>query len=45
MLTHLLGCRPADHPHLGRRELLRVGGMSLVGMGLNNGRPLDELFG
>jgi hypothetical protein len=28
------GCRPEDHPQLDRRELLQVGGMSLVGMGL-----------
>lgn len=28
------GCRPADHPRLGRRELLRVGGLSLLGTGL-----------
>ncbi|MBX3438110.1 MAG: DUF1501 domain-containing protein, partial [Planctomycetaceae bacterium] len=30
---HRLGCRREDHPRLGRRELLQVGGMSLVGMG------------
>ncbi|MFN0055621.1 MAG: DUF1501 domain-containing protein [Planctomycetales bacterium] len=28
------GCRPDDHPLLGRRELLRVGGLSLFGAGL-----------
>ncbi|MDA1054766.1 MAG: DUF1501 domain-containing protein [Planctomycetota bacterium] len=28
------GCRHEDHPRLGRRELLQVGGMSLVGAGL-----------
>ncbi|MDA1018550.1 MAG: DUF1501 domain-containing protein, partial [Planctomycetota bacterium] len=28
------GCRLEDHPQVGRRELLQVGGMSLVGMGL-----------
>jgi hypothetical protein len=27
-------CRPADHIPLGRRELLRVGGLGLVGVGL-----------
>jgi hypothetical protein len=28
------GCRREDHPHIGRRELLRVGGLSLLGAGL-----------
>ncbi len=28
------GCRPGDHPHLGRRELLQVGGLSILGTGL-----------
>lgn len=28
------GCRCDDHPRVGRRDLLRVGGMGLVGMGL-----------
>src|SRR3712207_1274607 len=28
------GCRPADHPPLGRRELLRVGGLGLLAVGL-----------
>ncbi|QDU21921.1 DUF1501 domain-containing protein [Urbifossiella limnaea] len=27
-------CRPGDHPPVGRRELLRVGGLSLLGTGL-----------
>ena len=31
---HRFGCRAEDHPHVGRRELLQVGGMNLVGMGL-----------
>lgn len=31
-----LGCRRQDHPQIGRRELLQVGGMSLVGMGLSD---------
>ena len=28
------GCIPSEHPGLGRRALLQVGGMNLVGMGL-----------
>ncbi len=28
------GCHPADHPLIGRRELLRVGGLGLLGTGL-----------
>src|SRR5262249_6422941 len=28
------GCHPSDHPLLGRRELLQVGGMSLLSMGM-----------
>ncbi len=31
---HRLGCQRGDHPRIGRRELLQVGGMSLFGMGL-----------
>jgi hypothetical protein len=31
---HRSGCRRDDHPHLGRRELLQAGGLSLIGMGL-----------
>jgi hypothetical protein len=31
---HRVGCRRDDHPHIGRRELLRVGGLSLFGAGL-----------
>lgn len=31
-----LGCRPDDHPRFGRRGLLQVGGMGLVGMGLSD---------
>ena len=31
---HRYGCRPQDHPRIGRRELLEVGGMTLVGTGL-----------
>ena len=30
------GCTRHDHPQLGRRDLLQVGGMSLVGMGLSD---------
>src|SRR5687768_10970015 len=28
------GCRPEDHPKIGRRQLLRAGGLSLFGAGL-----------
>src|SRR3954468_7606988 len=28
------GCQPGDHPPIGRRELLKVGGLSLLGTGL-----------
>ena len=31
---HRSGCRREDHPPIGRRELLQVGGISLVGAGL-----------
>ena len=31
---HRYGCRPQDHPRIGRRDLLEVGGMTLVGTGL-----------
>lgn len=31
---HRAGCRHEDHPRLGRRELLQVGGLSLFGTGL-----------
>lgn len=34
--THRSGCCRADHPHVGRRDLLQIGGMSLVGMGLGD---------
>lgn len=30
------GCHCPDHPSIGRRQLLHVGGMSLVGMGLGD---------
>ncbi|MGE0759528.1 MAG: DUF1501 domain-containing protein, partial [Pirellulaceae bacterium] len=33
---HRIGCQRQDHPALGRRQLLQVGGMSLVGMGLSD---------
>ncbi len=35
------GCHTSDHPGLGRRELLQVGGLSLVGMGLSHLRQLE----
>ena len=31
---HRVGCRREDHPAIGRRELLQVGGLSLLGTGL-----------
>jgi hypothetical protein len=33
---HRPGCCPEDHPRLGRRDLLQVGGVGLVGMGLSD---------
>lgn len=33
-MNHRLGCNHADHPRIGRRELLQVGGMSLLGTSL-----------
>src|SRR5438552_2186746 len=31
---HRSGCRKEDHPHIGRRELLQAGALSLLGAGL-----------
>src|SRR5262245_40268676 len=31
---HRAGCRPEDHPAIGRRHLLQVGGLGLIGTGL-----------
>jgi uncharacterized protein (DUF1501 family) len=31
-MHHRSGCRREDHPHIGRRELLQVGGLGLFGM-------------
>ena len=33
-MNHRRGCNHADHPRLGRRELLQVGGMGLLGTSL-----------
>ncbi|MEX1230631.1 MAG: DUF1501 domain-containing protein [Planctomycetaceae bacterium] len=33
---HRRGCRPEDHPKIGRRELLQIGGISLLGAGLGD---------
>ncbi len=33
---HRTGCQRSDHPHLGRRELLQAGGLSLLGAGLGD---------
>lgn len=35
-MNHPSGCVPDDHVQIGRRELLRVGGMSLFGMGMSD---------
>jgi hypothetical protein len=32
-MTHRFGCTRADHPRIGRRELLHVCGLSLLGLG------------
>src|SRR5215471_4204634 len=34
MTAHRAGCRRADHPRIGRRDLLQAGTLSLFGMGL-----------
>src|SRR5213593_1990069 len=33
---HRSGCQRGDHPAIGRRELLQVGGLSLIGAGLGD---------
>lgn len=33
---HRLGCRRNDHPQIGRRDLLQVGSLGLIGMGLGD---------
>jgi hypothetical protein len=33
-MSHRHGCHREDHPHIGRRELLQVGGLGLFGAGL-----------
>lgn len=35
-MAHRLGCNHTDHPRIGRRELLQVGGMSLLGAGISD---------
>ena len=30
------GCRPGDHPLIGRRQLLQVGGLGLIGAGMSD---------
>ena len=39
------GCRPADHPQVDRRELLRAGGLSLLGLGLADLLRLESWAG
>src|SRR4051794_28593018 len=34
--VHRQGCRREDHPRIGRRELLQIGGLSLLGAGLGD---------
>lgn len=34
--SHRAGCRTEDHPRIGRRDLLQVGGLGLFGMGLGD---------
>ncbi|MBM4076017.1 MAG: DUF1501 domain-containing protein, partial [Planctomycetes bacterium] len=36
MVRPPIGCRTEDHPRLGRRSLLQVGGLSLIGTGLTH---------
>ena len=31
-----IGCRREDHPRIGRRDLLQIGGLGLFGMGLSD---------
>lgn len=40
-ITSHNGCCPADHPLLGRRNLLQVGGLGLLGMGLGDLQRLE----
>ena len=39
------GCRPADHSQVDRREFLRVGGLSLLGLGLADLLRLESWAG
>ena len=34
--VHRVGCHVEDHPLIGRRDLLQIGGVSLLGMGLSD---------
>lgn len=36
LIDRVRGCVSSDHPRIGRRELLRVGGISLLGVGLSD---------
>jgi hypothetical protein len=38
---HRSGCHRQDHPAIGRRELLQVGGLSLLGVGLHDQLRLE----
>src|SRR5258708_38249534 len=33
-IMHRIGCRPEEHPRIGRRELIQVGALGLLGNGL-----------
>lgn len=35
-MNHRVGCRPEEHPRIGRRELLQVGGLGLFGATLGD---------
>ena len=35
-VMHRLGCQREDHPQIGRRQLLQVGGLGLLGAGLSD---------
>ncbi|MBI3863596.1 MAG: DUF1501 domain-containing protein, partial [Planctomycetia bacterium] len=36
MTFHRIGCRREDHPRIGRRDLLQVGALGLIGTGLGD---------
>jgi hypothetical protein len=42
-MKHPPGCRPSDHPRIGRRELIRAGGLSLLGAGFSDLLRLEAM--